>query len=104
MITDLQQALAKISEATGGDLYDANWQGGSWLCHAVKTDETLENYETAAANYAECGRVMRGELAGFPFVYFGVVQPFKGHQRRELSVIDLGEARFALDADLTDYV
>lgn len=100
---DLQQALTKIAEATSGNLFDPEWEGGSWMCEAVQTAETLADFEQAAASYAECGAVERGTLAGFPFVHFGVVQAAKGQQRRSLSVIDLGDVRFAVADDLTLY-
>lgn len=45
----------------------------------------------------------RGDLAGFPFVHFGIVQVAKGQPRRSLSVIDLGTVRFAVADDLTLY-
>jgi hypothetical protein len=76
---ELQQALEKIHEATGGDLYDASSQGGSWMCQAVRTADTIENFEAAVQSYAEHGDIERGELAGFPFVHFGIVQVAKGH-------------------------
>ncbi len=44
-----------------------------------------------------------GKVAGFPFVAFANVQPRKGDQRRELSVVDFGFARFALDTDLSNF-
>lgn len=100
---ELQQALALIHEATGGDLYDTDWEGGSWMCQAVQTADTLSDFEAAAKNYAESGTVERGELAGFPFLHFGVVQVAKGTQRQSLSVIDLGDVRFAIADDLTNY-
>jgi hypothetical protein len=103
MTNNIHAALNLISEATGGDLYDAEWDGGTWMHDAVQTAETLENFEDAAKNYAERGTIERGELAGFKFIHFGVVQTHKGAQRRSLSVIDLGDVRFAIDADLTDY-
>lgn len=100
---ELQQALAKIHEATGGNLYDANWEGGSWMWEAVQTAEALSDFERAAKGYAECGAIERGDLAGFPFVHFGIVQVAKGQPRRSLSVIDLGNVRFAVADDLTLY-
>lgn len=100
---ELQQALALISQATGGDLYDADYEGGSWMCQAVQTADTVSDFEAAAKNYAEAGTIERGELAGFPFVHFGVVQVAKGTQRQSLSVIDLGDVRFAIADDLTNY-
>lgn len=100
---DLQQALTKIAEATNGNLYDAEWEGGSWMCEAVQTAETLADFEAAVSNYAEAGQAEHGELAGFPFVHFGIVQVAKGQQRRSLSVIDIGNVRFAVADDLTLY-
>jgi hypothetical protein len=100
---ELQQALRKIHEATTGDLYDCDWNGGVWMPTAVETSDTLADFEAAAKNYAERGSIERGKIANFPFIYFGVVQTAKGQQRRPLSVIDLGEVRFAVYDDLTVY-
>lgn len=102
-VVPVNVALEMLHEATSGSLYDTEWEGGSWMCEAVQTAETLVAFEAAAKNYAECGPVERGVLAGFAFIHFGIVQVAKGHQRRSLSVIDLGDVRFAVADDLTLY-
>ena len=100
---ELQEALAKFHAATGGELYDANWEGGSWMCEAVQTRDDLIGFVLASKNFRERGGLEFGELAGFPFVQFGFVQVAKGKPRRRLSVIDFGEFRFAFDIDLSNY-
>lgn len=100
---ELKEALAKFHVATGGELYYADWEGGTWMCEAVQTRDELIDFVLASKNYRECGELEFGELAGFPFAQFGIVQVAKGKPRRRLSVIDFGEFRFAFDIDLTDY-
>ena len=97
------EALQAIHDATGGDLYSTTWQGGSWMVPAVETRETLADFEAASNNYRECGAITRGTLAGVPFVSFGEVQVRKGDPRRELTVLDLGDVRVALKADVSDW-
>lgn len=94
------QALAA---ATNNELYDPEYNGGEWMIEAVETRETIENFVEASNSYAECTREKFGEIAGFKFVAFAKVQLRKGHQRRQLSVIDFGDVRYALDCDLTDF-
>ena len=97
------EALQAIHSATGGDLFDANWEGGSWMVAAVETADTLSDHEAASSNWAKCGEITRGTIAGLPFVCFGEVQARAGDVRRELSVIDLGDVRVAVAADLSDW-
>jgi hypothetical protein len=98
---ELKKALLKIDEATHGDLYD--FSCGGWMVNAIETTETLADFEAEAKNYAEHGKIQRGKLAGFDFVYFGLVQVVKGHPRFILSVIDLGGVRFSLNENLNYY-
>lgn len=98
---ELEQALKKIDEATHGVLYNASC--GGWMVKAIETTETLTDFEAELKNYAEHGKIQRGKLAGFDFVYFGLVQVVKGHPRFILSVIDLGGVRFSLNENLTCY-
>lgn len=88
--------LAKIAEASGGDLYDADWEGGQWMVEAVITQDSLEDFVEAAKNYHEKSTAEFGTIGGFSFVAFEEVRARKGDQRRPLSVIDFGYARVAV--------
>lgn len=95
--------LQAFAAATGNQLFDLDYNGGEWMIGAVETRETIENFVEASNHYNECTREKFGEIAGFKFVAFSQVQPRKGDQRRQLSVIDFGDVRYALDCDLTDF-
>jgi hypothetical protein len=101
---DMTQALAAVAAATNNEIYDSDFCGGDWMVEAVETRETIEDFVAASNNYAECTAEKFGEIAGFKFVAFSRVQLRKGDKRRPLSVIDFGDVRFALDADLTDHL
>lgn len=94
------EALQALQQAAP-DLYDEEY--GGWMCQAVETADTLDDFDRATNSYMQCGNPERGTLAGFAFVHYGVVQVAKGQQRRSLSVIDLGDVRVALADDLTLY-
>lgn len=98
------EALQAIAAATNNGIYDAEFHGGEWMVEAVETQESIEDFVAASANYAECTREKFGELAGMKFVAFAKVQVKKGAERRQLTVIDAGECRFAIDCDLTSYL
>lgn len=98
---ELEQALLKIEEATHGDLYDAS--RGGWRVNAVKTTKTLAAFEAESKNYAAPGQAQRGKLAGFDFIYLGLIQPSIGYPLFPFSVIDLGEVRFAIYENLNFY-
>jgi hypothetical protein len=98
---ELKQALLKIDVATRGEIYD--FSCGGWMVNAIETNLTLTDFEVESKNYAEHGKIQRGKLAGFDFVYFGLVQVVKGHPRFLLSVIDLGGVRFSLNENLICY-
>lgn len=100
---DLKQALLAFAAATNNELYDPEWKGGEWMIEAVETAETIENFVEASKNYDSCTKDKFGEIAGFKFVAYSEVQLRKGMPRRQLSVIDFGDKRFALDCDLTSY-
>lgn len=96
--------LQAFAEATDNQIYDPTYSGeDKWMIGAVETRETIENFVEASNRYNECTREKFGEIAGFKFVAFARVQPRKGDQRRQLSVIDFGDVRYALDCDLTDF-
>lgn len=100
----MQDALHTFAAATGNDLYDPEWNGGSWLVAATETRETIDDFIDAALSYHRSTHPQQGEIGGFPFVAFSEVQVRKGDPRRSLSVVDLGEIRIALDVDLAEYL
>ena len=95
--------LNKFAAATNNDLFDPEYEGGSWLVRATVTLDTLENFISAADDYLESNKPVTGKIAGFPFVFLGKVQVRKGDQRQYLSVIDFGDFRYAIKDDLTNY-
>ncbi len=102
-VSDTAQALRTFAAATSNELYDPDYNGGEWMIEAVETQESIADFVAASANYQESTAPKFGEIAGFKFVAFSKVQVRKGDQRRELSVVDFGFARFALNADLTNF-
>jgi len=96
----MTEKLAAFATATQNELFDAEY---GWMTEAVETRETIEDFLEASHSYNECTREKFGEIAGMKFVAFSKVQPRKGDQRRALSVIDFGDLRIAIDADLTDF-
>lgn len=96
--------LQAFAAATNNELFDADYNGGEWMIEAVETHETIDHFVEASNGYNECTREKFGEIAGFKFVAFNKVQLCKGDQRRQLSVIDFGAVRYALNCDLTDFI
>ncbi|CAM3836088.1 DUF2958 domain-containing protein [Castellaniella denitrificans] len=101
--SDTAQALRTFAAATNNELYDPDYNGGEWMIEAVETQESIADFVAASANYQESTAPKFGEIAGFKFVAFSKVQVRKGDQRRELSVVDFGYARFTLNTDLTNF-
>lgn len=101
--SEADQSLRAFAAATNSELYDPDYSGGQWMIEAVETQETIADFVAASASYQEATAPKFGQIAGFKFVAFSKVQASKGDQRRELSVIDFGFARFALNADLTNF-
>ena len=97
------EALNALHEVTGGDLYDAVWEGGSWMVPATETADTLDQFVKASEGWSELGCVRECRVAGLRCVYFGRAQVRKGDTRRELTVIDLGDVRVAVDADVSEW-
>lgn len=93
------EALQALHDATGGDLYDAVWEGGQWMFPVTETADTLDQFVKASERWAEVDRVRGITIAGLRAVSFGEVQARKGDQRRELTVIDLGDVRVAVWTD-----
>lgn len=98
---EIQQALKTFAAATNNELFDPEWHGGEWMTEAVETRETIDQFIESSKMWNERSGVQRGEIAGFPFVTWSKIQVRKGDTRRSVSVIDFGDVRYALDADLT---
>ncbi len=97
------EALQALHQATGGDLYDADYEGGTWMVTATETADTLDQFVVASEGWSELGCVRECRVAGLRCVYFGEVQARKGDTRRELTVIDLGDVRVAVAADVSEW-
>jgi len=102
-MSNFETNLAAFAAATNNDLFDPSFGEGEWLIEAVETQETIDDFVAASANYAEATPARHGEIAGFKFVAFKTVQLRRGMPRRELSVIDFGDRRVAIDANLWSY-
>lgn len=101
---DMREKLQKFSEATNNELYDADEGFEEWMVGAEETHESIDDFKAARNCWNEKGVFQgEGEIAGFPFIAWTKVQALKGQPRRDLSVIDFGDIRIAIDADLTDF-
>ena len=90
------ESLKKFAAATNNELFDADYSGGEWMCEAVETHETLEQWEESSKGWNERTAMKAGEIAGFPFRAWKSVQAAKGQARDSMSVIDFGDVRIAL--------
>lgn len=94
--------LAAFAEATKNELFDADPRFEEWMVEAVETHETIENFIESSKSWAEKSIKMEaGEIAGFKFISWNKVQVRRGDQRKSLSVIDLGDVRYAIESDLS---
>lgn len=93
------QKLAAFDEATGEELHDNEYD---WMVDAVETQDTIDDFKAARSEWNEKGVFRgKGEIAGLPFVTWTRCQARKGQSRRDVSVLDFGDRRIVLDADLT---
>lgn len=99
----MSEQLKAFAAATNNQLFDADYKAGEWMIDAVETHETLEQFAESAQNWNERTAMKSGEIAGFKFIAWKSCQALKGQPRRQMSVIDLGDVRYAIDADLTNY-
>ena len=97
-----EEQLNKFAEATDNELYDIEhgWMTGK----AEETADTLAAFEEASRDYNERTSPKHGEVAGFKYIAFEKVQVRKGDRRSSWTVIDFGDARIAIDDDITDYL
>lgn len=99
-----KEQLIALALATNLEVYDHEWEGGQWMYSAVETRETIDEFVEASHQWQECTSPKFGEIAGMPFVAWTKVQARKGDVRDCLSVIDFGDLRIAVRADLTLYL
>ncbi len=98
MTTNLQ----KFAAATNNELFDADYNGGEWMCEHVETPETLARWEESSKGWNERTAMKTGEIGGFQFRAWKNVQAVKGQPGQSMSVVDLGDVRIALPGtDLT---
>lgn len=84
-MTTEQQILAAFDEA-GHEYLDMD--------DLVKTQDTLENFRSASADWAEGKLIAECTYGGYAALEFDGVQAAKGQPRRALTVIDFGDARY----------
>ncbi len=98
----MTENLKKFAAATNSELFDADYKGGEWMCEAVETQETLEQWEESSDGWNERTAMKSGKIAGFPFRAWKSAQAVKGQPRQSMSVVDLGDVRIVLPGtDLT---
>jgi len=89
--------LKRFAESTDHELIDND---GEQFSEVVKTAETLDNFEESSQRWRERSGAKRGTVGGFPFVAWASVQVRRGDTRCPRSVVDFGDWRLAVDADL----
>ena len=62
-------------------------------CDVVQTAETLEDWISARANWAEAGTGGAGEYEGIAYLFFEDARVAKGQQRKDICVVDCGDYR-----------
>lgn len=100
----LKTNLSAFASATNNELFDADYKDGEWMVEAVETHETLEQFEKSSKGWNERSAMKSGEIAGFPFLAWKTAQAVKGQPRQSMSVIDLGDVRYAIATDLTNFI
>ena len=98
--------LIKFAAATNGEIYDPEFNGGTWMYQTEETHETFDDFVDASnKDWNESTKEKFGEIAGFKFLAFFEMQPRKGAPRKSISIVDFGNTRIAIwGCDLTEYV
>ena len=92
--------LEKLALATDGALWNRDY---GWMCEISVTRNTISDFIIASEQeWKEATEKKSGSLAGFHFVAWERVRSRRGQQRCALSVLDIGEFRIAINADLTE--
>lgn len=95
--------IIKFAAATNNELFDPEYHGGEWMVRAVETAETIEQFIESSKNWVEKSKAKPGEIAGFKFIAWANCQAVKSQPRREMSVVDFGDVRVAIETDLTNF-
>lgn len=98
------EKIAAFAAATNNELFDTHPLINEWSIDAVETHETLDHWIESSDSWNEKTSMVRGQIAGFPFIAWKSAQPIKGQPRRSISVIDFGDVRFALETNLSLFV
>lgn len=99
----MNENLKKFAAATNNELFDPDYKGGTWMVEAVKTRKTIEQFGKSSSKWSDRIGEQRGTIGGFPFVSWKSVKVSGGRPRRAMSVVDLGDVRYALEADLSRF-
>lgn len=103
METINKDAFLAFMQATDNDIYDPEWQGGSWLDEVEWTYQTLDQLAQEAKTWQERRHPEYGYIANVKFVTYPMVQIKKGDTRAPFSVVDFGDIRMIIRSDLTFY-
>ena len=100
-----QSDLIKFAAATNGEIYDPEFNGGTWMYQIEETHETFDDFvEASNRDWNESTKEKFGEIAGFKFMAFFEMQTRKGSPRQSLSIVDFANTRVAIrGCDLADY-
>ena len=101
-----QADLIKFAAATNGEIFDPDFNGGTWMYGFAETHETFEDFvESSNKNWSESSKEKFGKIGGFNFLAFSEMQVTKGAIRQSLSIVDFGDIRVVIrGCDLTLYV
>ena len=99
----MNEQLKAFAAATHNEFCDPEYKDGEWLVGAVETHETIEQFAESSRNWAMRTAPKYGEIGGFKFIAWNSCQAVKGQARRSMSIVDLGDVRFAIDVDLSMY-
>lgn len=99
----MNENLKTFAAATNNELFDPDYKGGEWMVEAVSTQESIEEFVASSRKWSLRIGEQRGTIGGFPFVSWKSVQLSAGRPRRAMSVVDLGDVRYAVEADLSRF-
>ena len=99
---DKLKHFAKATE--NDDIYDPDWKGGTWMVGAVETQESIDDFLKSSKFWCEKTTPISGGIAGLPAVCWVKAQVMKGDQHRSISVVDFGNCRVEIDADLSEFI
>lgn len=94
----LHRKLQTFARATTNQIYDAE-RNDPWLVAVQETKETIGQFITRVGSWHN-NTMEVGVLAGLPFVCW----PARGYPLGPFSVIDFGQCRYMIQADLMKFV